>query len=126
MNYQKKKKKAQLYAQRVKQRNELRAIRHKYDLKRNIPTHKVITVYLFIVFNVILIYSFIAMWHFADLTHLGILVTSIAGQVATFLIYSKHSTAQNTSGGIVFETAMEQMRHTADELTQKEKDEAVG
>lgn len=126
MTFEEKKERAKRHAQKVKEAQQISKIKHKNDPEKKIPTHKLITGYLFIILNIVLIYALVSMWHFADLTHLGVIVTDIAGQVITFLIYSRHSTAQNTSGGIVFETAMEQMKHTADELTQKEKDEAVG
>lgn len=129
MNFKKQKQKAEAHAIKVKQREALKKIRHKNDPKKKIPFHKIIVGYLFLVLNVVLIYAFVAMWHFADLTHLGLIITDIAAQIVTFLIYSHHSTAENTAGGIVYETAMEEMKsrfHLSSEVTQKEKDEAVG
>lgn len=125
MNYEKEKEKAKAYAEKVKQKQVLHKIKHKNDLEHKIPTHKIITGYLFLILNVILIYALISMWHFADLTHLGVLITDIAAQVATFLIYSHHSTAQNTSGGIVYESMMQEIKsrfHSTDESD----DEPVG
>ena len=81
--------------------------------KRNIQggvkkpsTDKLIATYLFIILNVVLIYAMLAMWHFADLSYLGVLVTDIAGQVITYYIYAKKATAQNTKGGITYDLAM--------------------
>lgn len=129
MNFEKAKEKAKQHALLVKQREQLRQIKHKNDPKRKVPTHKLITAYLFIVLNIVLIYALVSMWHFADLTHLGVIVTDIIGQIATFLIYSHHSTAQNTSGGIVYETVMEKIKngfHSPSEMSEQEKNEAVG
>lgn len=69
-------------------------------------TDKLIATYLFIILNVVLIYAMLAMWHFADLSYLGVLVTDIAGQVITYYIYAKKATAQNTKGGITYDLAM--------------------
>lgn len=69
-------------------------------------TDKLIATYLFIILNVVLIYAMFAMWHFADLSYLGVLVTDIAGQVITYYIYAKKATAQNTKGGITYDLAM--------------------
>ena len=129
MDYEKQKQRAEKHAQRVKERERIKKIWHKNDPKKKIPFHKIVVGYLFLILNVVLIYAFVAMWHFADLTHLGLIITDIAAQVVTFLIYSRHSTAENTAGGIVFESAMQEIKsrfHSRDELTQKEKDEAVG
>ncbi len=48
----------------------------------------------------------IAMWHFRDLTYLGVLITDVAAQVLTYFIYTKKATRENTVGGIKYETAM--------------------
>lgn len=129
MNFEERKQRAEEHARKVKEKERLRKIYHKNDPEIKIPTHKIITGYLFIILNVVLIYALVSMWHFADLTHLGILITDIAGQLVTFFIYSKHSTAQNTSGGIVYESFMQEMKsrfHSASEMTEEEKNEAVG
>ena len=51
-----------------------------------------------------------AMWHFADLSFLGVLITDVAGQVIVYMIYALKSKAENTSGGIVYETALAKMQ----------------
>lgn len=129
MDFEEKKKKAQEHANRVKEKQELHQIKHANDAERKLPTHKLITFYLFVLLNVILIYALIAMWYFGDLTHLGVVVTDIAAQVITFFIYSHHSTAQNTVGGIVYDKAMYEIKHQfhlEDEMSQEEIDNAVG
>lgn len=129
MDFEEKKKKAQEHADRVKEKQELHQIKHANDAERKLPTHKLITFYLFVLLNVILIYALIAMWYFGDLTHLGVVVTDIAAQVITFFIYSHHSTAQNTVGGIVYDKAMYEIKHQfhlEDEMSQEEIDNAVG
>ena len=129
MDFEEKKKKAQEYADKVLERQTLHEIKHANDSKKKFPTHKVITFYLFVLLNILLIYALIAMWYFADLTHLGVIVTDIIAQILTFFIYSHHSTAQNTAGGIVYDTTMLEIKnkfHFNDELTQEEQENAVG
>lgn len=129
MDYKEKEKKAKAHAAKVLERNKLREIKHANDKEIKLPTHKLITFYLFLLLNIILVYALIAMWYFADLTHLGVVVTDIAAQIITFFIYSHHSTAQNTAGGIVYDTAMFEMKHKFhmdEELSEEEKENAVG
>ena len=116
MSYKDKLRRARVYADRIKKKQEIYAIKHQYDSKKKIPTHKIITIYLFIILNIILTYSLVAMWYFADLTHLGVLITDIAAQVITFLIYSHHSTCQTKEGGIQYLALQHQLTTKDEEL----------
>ena len=130
MTFEEQKKRAKEHARKVKEKQQIYKLKHANDSKdKRLPTHKLITFYLFALLNVILIFARVAMWHFGDLTNLGVIITDIAAQVLTFLIYSHHSTAQNTTGGIIYDVAMEQIKsrfHKKEEMTEKEKEEAVG
>lgn len=87
--------------------NKLKDEKKKVSINIKKPTtDKLIAIYLFIILNVILAYSMISMWNFADLSCLGVLITDIAGQVITYYIYAKKATAQNTKGGITYDMAM--------------------
>ena len=87
--------------------NKLKEEKRKVSIDIKKPTtDKLIAIYLFIILNVILVYSMISMWNFADLSCLGFLITDIAGQVITYYIYAKKATAQNTKGGITYDMAM--------------------
>lgn len=87
--------------------NKLKDEKKKASINIKKPTtDKLIAIYLFIILNVILVYSMISMWNFADLSCLGVLITDIAGQVITYYIYAKKATAQNTKGGITYDMAM--------------------
>lgn len=87
--------------------NKLKEEKKKVSINIKKPTtDKLIAIYLFIILNVILVYSMISMWNFADLSCLGVLITDIAGQVITYYIYAKKATAQNTKGGITYDMAM--------------------
>lgn len=101
------------------QRHALKLARKDWKERKPITTTKLIAVYLFVVLNAILIYACVAMWHFADLTYLGVLITDIAAQVIVYMLYIIKSTKENTAGGITFETAMYELENDDD-------DEAVG
>lgn len=62
----------------------------KKDLHKDIglTTTKLLCFYIFIIFNVVLAYALIAMWHFADLSYLGVIISDILGQVLVYAIYS--------------------------------------
>lgn len=104
-SYEEERARAEARAKRVAEKNELQEIRHKND-KKKVSTSKLITGYLFVVLNVILVYALVVMYQFRDLTYLGALIADIAGQVITYFIYSKKSQAENTVGGITYELAM--------------------
>lgn len=59
--------------------------RSKYHKK--IETSKLIMIYLFVLLNAIVVYAMVAMWKFADLTYLGVLITDIAAQVLVYVVY---------------------------------------
>lgn len=65
--------------------NQLKTEKHKY--RRKLETSKLLAVYLFAVLNVIVVYAMAAMWHFKDLTYLGVLITDIAAQILIYGIY---------------------------------------
>lgn len=55
--------------------------------KKHFETSKLIAIYLFVLLNGIVIFAMVAMWHFADLSYLGVLITDIAAQVLIYAIY---------------------------------------
>lgn len=86
---------------------KLKEERNKYKTKHKLPsTTKLIAVYLFIILNVVLIYAMICMWHFGDLSYLGVLITDVAAQILTFVVYCAKSLKENSVGGIVYDMAM--------------------
>ena len=56
--------------------------------KKKVQMTKIITWYLFALLNIVLIYSMVVMYLFRDLNYLGVLITDVAAQVITFLIYT--------------------------------------
>lgn len=75
--------------ERILRKRELKEKRDSYKKpKKKIQMTKIITWYLFILLNVVLVYSMVVMYLFRDLSYLGVLITDIAAQVITFLIYT--------------------------------------
>ena len=82
--YERKLKEVQRENESIDRYNKLKKEKRKVSIDIKKPTtDKLIAIYLFIILNVILVYSMISMWNFADLSCLGVLVTDIAGQVIT-------------------------------------------
>ena len=70
----------------IQQKQELRNLRLRASHK-HLETNKLIAIYLFMLFNVIIIYALVAMWKLGDLSYLGILISDIAAQVLVYAIY---------------------------------------
>lgn len=88
-------------------KQQLRLEKNKYKKKIALPsTSKLMAFYLFFFFNVITVYAMVAMWHFQDLSYLGVLVTDLASQVLVYLIYSVKALKENSAGGITYDLAM--------------------
>lgn len=115
-DFQKQMEKAQQRNESLLRMQELRKERNKYSQRKKLPTSKLITYYLFIVLNVVLVYSMVVMYKFQDLSYLGALITDIAAQVITYFIYAQKSRAENTVGGITYETAMRNLENSDDDL----------
>ena len=103
---------------------------NKYKKKFKWPsTTKLIATYLFVIFNVVLVFVMYAMWHFADLSYLGVLITDIAAQVLVFLIYSIKSAKENISTqGFVYEARMKELnqQYSNDTISSNSSNSAVG
>lgn len=103
-----------LRMKKIKDRNEtkerkakLRAEKIKYLPKLKLPpTSKLVMLYLFIILNVVLVYSMVAMWHFGDLTALSVIITDIVGQILIYAIYSTKAAIENKVGGITHDMAI--------------------
>ena len=68
-------------------KQEIRKEKMKYRIVRHIETSKLFAGYLFALMNAIIVYAMIAMWKFADLSYLGVLITDIAAQILVYAIY---------------------------------------
>ena len=67
---------------------EMKAIKREGRKKLGLTTTKLLCYYIFIMFNTVLVYALVAMWHFADLSYLSVIISDIMGQVVLFVIYS--------------------------------------
>lgn len=104
----------------------LKAEKNKYRNKIKLPsTTKLVMTYLFILLNTVLIYAMVVMWHFSDLSYLGVLITDIVAQLITFFIYTVKSTKENTVGGITYDLAMKQSNIDMTDMTQETTDETT-
>lgn len=104
----------------------LKAEKNKYHNKIKLPsTTKLVMTYLFILLNTVLIYAMVAMWHFSDLSYLGVLITDIVAQLITFFIYTVKSTKENTVGGITYDLAMKQSNIDMTDMTQETTEETT-
>lgn len=70
---------------------ELKDEKNKYRKKPKMEMSKKFAIYLFLLLNVIVIYSLVAMWHFMDLSYLGTLITAIAAECITYITYCTKS-----------------------------------
>ena len=104
-------KKIRLKNESKKRKQKLKEEKNKYRTKHKLPsTSKLIAIYLFIILNVVLIYSMVSMWKFMDLSYLGVLITDVAAQVLTYVIYSAKALRENTSTrGFVYEARMQEL-----------------
>lgn len=122
---------------KIKRNNESKERKYKLKEEKNkgkstfkLPsTSKLIASYLFLILNVVLVYAMVAMWYFKDLTYLGVLITDIAAQVLTYLIYSRKSTVENSVGGITYDMAMAKLKQDnkiEEKIDDSDSDESQG
>ena len=78
-------------------KNQIKKLKKDNRKSLGITTTKILSYYLFILCNIILVYAMVAMWHFADLTYLGVIITDIVGQIFIFGIYSIKSYKETKS-----------------------------
>lgn len=102
--YQKKIDKLKKKNEYLKQINELETEGDKY--KRKTPYTKKIMMFILINCTIVELYSMFAMTYTNDLSSLCTLITAVVGESISFAIYSYKSIKENTQGGIVYESAM--------------------
>ena len=109
-----------------KERNrKLKEEKRKYKPKIKLPsTSKLMVAYLFVVLNIVLFYAMYMMYHFAELTYLGVLITDVASKILVFLIYAVQSAKENSQNGITYEMAMLEKKNELNLLNND--DDAVG
>lgn len=99
-----------------RRRQCLKEERDKYKPRLKLPTtSKLMAAYLFAILNIVLVYAMLAMWHFMDLSYLGVLITDVAAQVLTYTIYSVKALKENSAGGITYDMAFKNTTSGTDE-----------
>ena len=68
-------------------KSEIKQLKKNNRKKLGLTTTKLLSFYLFAIFNIVLLYALIAMWHFEDLSYLGVIISDIIGQILVFGIY---------------------------------------
>ena len=68
-------------------KSEIKQLKKNNRKKLGLTTTKLLSFYLFAIFNIVLLYALIAMWHFEDLSYLGVIISDIVGQILVFGIY---------------------------------------
>lgn len=123
MDFEQKKKLAQQHAKKVKQKLELQELKHANDKPKEKLTFSKMA-FIFMISNCIVIevYALVAMFFFGDLSSLSALIAAVVGECITMLSYFIKSGHENTSGGIVYETAMKKLEYELE----NNSDDAVG
>lgn len=95
-SYEEKVFKANLYAEKQKQKAEIYKIKHKNDNKKPLTFGKIALIFLLLNCTVIEIYSMIVMFIFADLSPLTVLISSVVGECVGLISYNIKSQKENT------------------------------
>lgn len=85
--YRSRLRKAKRRSEYRRRRMEIWEEEHRYRIKPRHETSKALALYLFALLNIIVLYSMVAMWHFSDLSYLGVLISDIAAQIMLYGIY---------------------------------------
>lgn len=112
MDYEEKLSKAKSHADKVKLRRELSEIWHSNDEPREkLSFSKMAFIFMITNCTIIEIYALAAMFYFGDLSSLSTLITSVVGECISFVAYEYKSMKENSSDGIVYETAMKKLEY---------------
>ena len=123
MDYEKRLAKALAHAEKVKLKQELNELRHSNDKpKEKLSFSKMAFIFMIANCVVIEIYALVAMFFFGDLSSLSALIAAVVGECISFLCFEVKSGKENTTGGIIYESAMKKLEHELNNNT----DDAVG
>lgn len=125
MRYKDKLRRARIYADKIKKKQEIYNVKHQYDSKKKVEFSKIILIIIFINCVVIEIYSMWVMYALADLSALPALIGAIIGECGSACCYFIKSMVQNRIGGITYE-AMQHTFLSENDLTSEELEDAVG
>lgn len=120
-------KKIQMRNKQKERRRKLREEKNKYKPKLKLPTtSKLLLIGAILLCLEIVIFCEYVMVKLQDSSSMYVLIGIPASLIPIILGYFYKSKAENTSGGIVFETAMSQMTETINKEENIENDNSVG
>lgn len=129
MNYKRELAKARYHAEQVRRKQEIKAIKHKNDKpKKKMEFSKKAFILVFLDCLLIQLFSMWIMVYLADASNLSSLIgiaVALIGEVGAVFSYNRKSSAENTAGGIIYESYMNSIK-SENELTAEEIRDAVG
>lgn len=112
--YEEKLHKIRLKNQQKRRKQQLKDEKKKYKKKKKLPpTSKLILIGAVILSLQIILFCEYMMWKTGDLIALCALVGIAASLTLVVTSYNKKACAENTAGGIVYETAMQNLKQLA-------------
>lgn len=115
--------------QEKRRKQRLKEEKNKYKQKKKLPsTSKLILIGAVLLCLEIIVFCEYLMWKTSDLTAMYVLIGIAASLASIVLGYFIKSKAENTSGGLIFESAMEELRQagsSACEQTNNEDDTEI-
>ena len=125
--YQNQMKKIRMKNKQTERRRKLREEKNKHKPKLKLPTtSKLLLIGVVLLCLEIVIFCEYVMVKLQDSSSMYVLIGIPASLIPIILGYFYKSKAENTSGGIVFETAMSQMTETVETIDEESNDGSVG
>lgn len=122
--FEKKIKKAKEKNEKLRQKQKLEKIKYKYKQKRKpLSASKMVLLGAVILCVQITIFCEYMMWRTMDLSSMYVLIGIVPSLSGVILGYYLKSKSENTVGGIIFETAMEELRQLGSTSLTDELDE---
>lgn len=110
---------AEQHAEAVRRKNEIKQVFHSNDIpKKKIPTSKIGLGFVIMDFLAIQVFCMWYMVAYPENSDLGAFIgiaIAILGQVRALVSYNKKSTAENSVGGIVYESTLHQSTDLVEE-----------
>ena len=122
--FEKKLKKAKEKNEEFKQKQKLEKIKYKYKQKRKpLSTSKLVLLGAVVLCIQITLFCEYMMWKTTDLSSMYVLIGIVPSLSGVILGYYLKSKSENTVGGIIFETAMEELRRSGQNICDSHIDE---
>ena len=110
--------------QEKRRKQKLKEEKNKYKQKKKLPsTSKLILIGAVLLCLEIIIFCEYLMWKTSDLTAMYVLIGIAASLASIVLGYYIKSKAENTTGGLVYESAMEELRQIGNSASAQVSDD---